>query len=717
MDPAVARRAQRSGNLGYATLKTFIHIVLASLSIILAGSVSGAPAPHVRGELIAEVTSAAPGTSFEVLFHQEIDPGWHTYWRNPGDSGAAPEIKWQVPEGVTVSAFQWPYPERIPYGPLMNFGYHDDVYLIFTVTVDESFSADEIIVAGSGRVLVCEDICIPEKVSLTLTLPVSETVVNDQQADLFATARARIPTPLDIASHYRTDESGIELVVALPYVAGSRIADLAYFPYTAELIDNTTEQSYTFDERGLTINLQPGYEFNQKLAAEEVDFSGVLVIQEDAGDRLVASYSFGSGAASAPAAHEVNDPGMSLMLAMVFALLGGMILNLMPCVFPVLSIKILSLVEGVHESGESTGLHGLVYAAGVVLSFIGIALLLIALRAGGDLIGWGFQLQSPIVVGLLVYLFLLIGLNLLGVFDIGTTFMSFGNQQLGGYTGSFATGVLATVVAAPCTAPFMGAAVGFALTQSTITAIAVFGALGAGMALPYLLLCFSPGLLAKLPKPGRWMETMRQILAFPMLASAIWLLWVLGIQTGATGMMQVLSGGLLLAFALWLVGQFPRVSIAGTALRLFAVLLTVIAVYLVLMQQAQEPAQLPRTATADNGISEQAAGVYSRQALADARAKGPVFVNFTAAWCITCKVNELNALNSGSVQAAFNASKVTYLKADWTNEDPEITRALQEYGRSGVPLYLLYKEGEERAKVLPQLLTEGIILDAISALK
>ena len=669
-------------------------------------------AAHVRVSLVPEVTSAALDDDFAVLFHQDIDPGWHTYWHNPGDSGAAPSITWNVPDGATIGEFRWPYPERIAYGPLMNYGYHDKVDLPFTVSISDAFIGDELTLTGSGRVLVCADICIPERVMLSLMVPVGEKKLSSELAENFAQARARVPTPLNVPNSYSVVDDQIVLTVNMPSIANNRVENVEYFPFQQELIDNPAEQLFEFNANGLQLTLEPGYEF----VADQADMSGVLVITERAGEAVISSFSFNSqqeGVASYTGDNtaSASKDTMTLWLAMLFAFLGGLILNLMPCVFPVLSIKILSLVESSQQSATSIRTHGLVYAAGVILSFVSIAATLIALRNGGAAIGWGFQLQAPFVVGLLAYLFLLIGLNLFGVFEIGTSIMSLGsgsadNSNNNSYVGSFSTGILATIVAAPCTAPFMGAAVGFALTQSAVMGVLVFAALGLGMAVPYVVLCYSPRLLCKLPRPGVWMETMRQVLAFPMFASAIWLLWVLGLQTGADGMMSALVGGLLLVFAIWLMNQTYVAASSKLIARTVGVLAIGTALYAVVSLQPVEA----------NTDSASDTGRYSEQRLAQARGEGPVFVNFTAAWCITCKVNEINALSVAAVQQAFSDHGVTYLKADWTNEDPLITAALAEYGRSGVPLYLLYAPGENRARVLPQLLTEGIVVDAIDSM-
>ena len=579
----------------------------------------------------------------------------------------------------------------------MNFGFHDEVYLPLAVDVSEAYSASELTINASGRVLVCADICIPEKVSLSVTLPVGEAIPDASAAALVKSARSLIPTSIDVKSGFSVSGEAIRLHIGLPFAQDHRVREVEYFPYINDLISNPAPQHYEFDQQGLVMELSPGFDFDEATA----DLSGIIVITEEAGGELKSAFEISTvdrGVGSA-------DESISLMVAIAFAFLGGLILNLMPCVFPVLSIKILSLIESVHTDSGSLRLHGIVYSVGVVLSFIVIAAILIGLRLSGEVIGWGFQLQSPVVVGVLVYLFVVIGLNLLGLFEVGGTIMSVGSDRTGhGYGGSFATGILATVVAAPCTAPFMGVAVGFALTQSPAVSILVFSSLGAGMALPYLVLCYSPALLARLPRPGNWMVTLRQLLAFPMFASAIWLLWVLGIQAGPTGMMQVLGGTLLIAFALWVLGKS-----SGMVSRLTAVVLVIGAVYLVTIQRG---VSVEKSASASD-LSVQA---YSAEALALARRSGPVLVNFTAAWCITCQVNELNAFSSDKVQLALAEHGVTYLKADWTNEDPLITEALQEYGRSGVPHYLLYRVGKDRAEVLPQILTAGIVLDAIESL-
>ncbi len=680
------------------------------LLVLLAGGAfaqtPAQPGPHVRGELISSLLSVAPGDSFEVIFRQEIDPGWHTYWINPGDSGAPPDITWQTPDGVVVSEFRYPYPKRIAYGPLMNYGYYDEVLLPFDVSVPQDYDRETLTLQGAGRVLVCADICIPEKITLTLTVPVGATTQDVSTASLFTRAAALIPAPLSVSADFTYSDSTIEVTFGLPAVQGDRIEQVEFFPLMPDIIENPAEQSFSMTAEGLRLSLTRGFDFDPATA----DFSGLLVITENVGEGVVSSFEVQTS--DGPAVTQTgpaSDPGIDLLSALLFAFLGGLILNLMPCVFPVLSIKILSLVESAQGAADSIRLHGWAYTVGVVLSFVGIALLLILLRAGGEAIGWGFQLQSPIVVSLLAYLFIVIGLNLIGAFEFRLAVDDAAQQ---GYAGSVMTGVLATVVAAPCTAPFMGAALGFALLQSPVTGLLVFAALGLGMALPYLLLCYSPGLLSRLPRPGNWMLVLKQFLAFPMFASAIWLVWVLGIQAGPTAMMQLLGGALLIALAIWMFGQSRSLIV-----RLIAIACVFGALAIGFSQQTAITHSNTAGVDAINapeGYSP--AGVYSAEALASGLASGPVFVNFTAAWCITCKVNELNALEVDSVRTAFDDLGVTYLKADWTNEDPLITAALANYGRTGVPLYLLYPGEEQPAIVLPQLLTPSIVLSALEQL-
>ncbi|MGK0338575.1 MAG: thiol:disulfide interchange protein DsbD [Candidatus Azotimanducaceae bacterium] len=662
---------------------------------------------NLDARLMSVASQIAPGSTFTLLLEHQIRPDWHTYWINPGDSGAATRLTWRGPEGFMFGDIAWPYPERIPYGPLMNYGYHDRVVYPIQVTAPANLSGDSVTFDVRGEWLVCADVCIPERGELKLTVAVGpELIIDPQMAEAEIAARQRVPQLVSIPTSVEAGSDTVTLSIAMPGLDPDRVQSVVYYPFVEALIDNPAEQLLTISATGIELILTPGYDYS-----ESASFDGIVVIEEEAGETRTTAFEIrplnGSGV---PA--NSGSSGLTLTTALMFAFIGGLILNLMPCVFPVLSIKILSLM------GETTHLtrHGWMYAFGVVLSFVAIAGLLIALRAGGAEIGWGFQLQSPWVVGLLVYLFLLVGLNLSGYFEIGTSLMSFGGSSLtqNGYSGSFFTGVLATLVAAPCTAPFMASAIGFALTQSNVAALLIFASLGFGMAVPYLALCYSPALLKKLPKPGAWMERFKEILAFPLYASAVWLLWVLSLQAGASGVLTIGAGAVTLTFAIWLLKHLPRGAIAKMSMQALAVVMILAVIY--------SPAQLQTLAASPVAEGQAAADAgqnyetYSAEKLKQYRSEGAVFVNFTAAWCVTCKVNEAVALSTPAVIEAFAQNDIRYLKGDWTNEDPEISRKLAEHGRSGVPLYLFYPAGSDSATVLPQLLTRDIVLKALQTL-
>lgn len=660
---------------------------------------------NVEANLISEVKVVAPGQSFWVALRQQIRPGWHTYWRNPGDSGAPTGLTWSLPTGFEAGPIQWPWPERIPYGPLMNYGYHGEVVFPVLITVPPDIEGGSVILRAKGEWLVCEEICIPEDADLELTLATGADLVLDAStAPLFQRARQRLPADIGVVASQTSSAEGIQLSLAIPGLAPGRIKAVDFFPYAEGVIDNPARQVFRLVEGGLEIDLVPGYDWSPASS-----LAGIVVVTEDSGELLASAFEIDPDAGK-----PIVATGMALMTAVLFAFLGGMILNLMPCVFPVLSIKILSLMQQVNTNEMRH--HGWVYSAGVVLSFVAIAAVLIGLREGGAQIGWGFQLQSPGIVALLAYLFFLIGLNLMGYFEVGGSLMSAGEglASRGGLSGSFFTGVLATVVAAPCTAPFMASAIGFALTQSWLTSLSVFAALGAGMAAPYLLLCYWPGLLQRLPRPGPWMARLKEALAFPMFASLIWLLWVVSQQAGSTGVLVVMSGMLALGFALWLL-RVSRKPVPRRIAIITGVVLAAGALYLPFTLQTIGIGEEAAASSAQGG-SGPVWEPYSEARLSELREEHAVFVNFTAAWCITCKVNEVVALDRVAVRQAFERRNVRYLKGDWTNEDPVITAALARYERNGVPLYLLYRQGVERAEVLPQILTESIVLDAIEGL-
>ncbi|MFE1602665.1 protein-disulfide reductase DsbD family protein [Methylobacterium sp. ID0610] len=682
----------------------------------------------VRAELVAEPGAVAAGQPFTVGVRLVMKPHWHVYWRNPGDSGLAPEIAWALPPGFAAGAIAWPVPERIPVAGLMNFGFEGETLLTTTVTPPATLDGASVTLRAKVSYLVCERECIPGEASVAASLPVAPPGTSvrpdPRHRDLFETARSQLPQPAPWPARVSAVGETLTLHLAAPGLKRETVRDVAFFPYSETLIEHAAAQDVSIDAGGLHLALK----LSNPAPSEPVSrLDGVLALTEETGSGPV-RHAFALGeepaqtapvqaaparpipAAAAPA--PASDAPAGLWQAALLAFLGGILLNLMPCVFPVLSIKVLGLVRQAGESPARVRLHGLAYTAGVLAAFLGLAASLIGLRAGGAQIGWGFQLQSPLVVASLAYLLFGMGLSLSGVVHLGGRFVAIGDglTRRAGVEGSFFTGVLATIVATPCTAPFMGAAVGFALTQGAALSLAVFAALGFGLALPVLLLTLWPAAVRRLPRPGAWMETLKGVLAFPLYATVAWLIWVLSQQLGSTGLFLALIGLVLVGFCAWVLERARLAGPRGRRIAQAAAVLGVVALGMLVAALDRDRAQAGPVAVA--GGPEP----FTRARLDSLLAEGrPVFVNMTAAWCITCQVNERTSLSGAAVRQAFRARDVAYLKGDWTNQNPEITRVLEAHGRSGVPLYLLYR-GPGSAEVLPQILTESIILAALDSL-
>ena len=662
----------------------------------------------MRVELVSEVHAIAAGQVFWVALHQRIAPGWHTYWINPGDSGEPPRIEWALPAGFTAGEITWPFPEKIPVGPAMTYGYSREVVLPIPITAPASLTAGtEISLRGQASWLVCEKICIPEEAAIALTLPVTtgNPPLDAHGAPMIAAARQRVPTPSPWPASFVATPETVTLTLAAPGLTSERIADVSFFPAKWGAIDMAAPQRVRVDAAGIRIVVARG----PLRAAAAAPIDGVLVVSERL-DGETARHAFVVSARPTTAG---GDGATSLLRAIALALAGGLVLNLMPCVLPVLSVKALGLVRHASERPAVLRAHGLAYAAGVLLSFALVAGALIALRATGEQFGWGFQLQSPAFVTALAWLFFAVALSFSGIIVVS------GGHALAarsGYVGSFAAGALATVAATPCTAPFMGAAVGFAVTQPWPTALLVFEALGLGLALPYLLLSFVPAWSRFLPKPGRWMERLKELLAFPLYASAAWLVWVVSQQAGPYGVGAALAGIVLIGFAAWLHRSLGSAGALwrGAATWSIAALLPLLIVGIVALGPLGAGTRSSAPEAVAGGIDWEP---FSPERLDGLRASGkPVFVNFTAAWCVTCLVNERVALRSAVVADAFAKKGVTALKADWTSRDPAISRVLGSLGRSGVPLYVLYRPGagaDAVSTLLPQILTEGAVIDAL----
>lgn len=694
---------------GYGALATLLALAT------LCGSAAAEPirAEHLTLDLIAPTQSIQPGERFIVGLLLDHEEHWHTYWENPGDSGEPPQLTWNLPEGFSASPILWQTPHRIRVGPLVNYGYKGRIVHPLKIQAPASLKPGEIVrLEAEAYWLVCREECIPGEATLALEMPVSEgAAAPSQWAELFHEARGGIPGPLP-AGEVSLASDGANLVLSLSADATGRVpesADVSFFPRDQGIVDNAAPQK-ALREGG---RLQLVLERSGLLTGMPEALNGLLVIEPQSGIRKGERTAYDITARPAPTAAAWS------WQAILFAFLGGLLLNLMPCVFPVLSIKILSFVEH-GQSGRGTALsHAGFYAAGIIGSFWLLAGALLALRTGGVEFGWGFQLQNPIFVIVLGHVIFLLGLSLLSVFEIRTTLMGAGSGLASrkGWAGSFWTGVLAVLVATPCTAPFMGPAIGFALAASAATALAVFSALGAGMALPYVVLAAWPRALKALPRPGSWMETFRQLMAFPLFATVIWLAWVLAKQRGAS-LEVVFFGSLLVSgFGAWIWGKSQHGSgrhrmggrIAGGLIGIAAV------VGAALFASTPPPAGLQATETQ----AQDAEGLwqpYSAALVEQATAAGRrVFVNFTAAWCITCQVNEQTTFSSERVQRAFRERNVLTLKADWTDGDPEIGAALDHFGRNSVPLYLYYDGTGSEPQILPQVLTPRIVLKRLEA--
>lgn len=660
-----------------SVFKWVARYILFALSIAAGGAFAqdSASGDHVRVRWLAP-DSFAVGETETIGFYFEVDPGWHVYWRNAGDSGAAPRFDFSS-DGAGIGEIQWPFPTRLPIEHLTNLGYEGNVAYLFDVT--PAAGAEKLSLNVNLEWLVCKIDCIPGFGTMSLERPVGtagrwnggDRALRDQFAQ-------RIPRP-GSASPWRTvslSESGAEKVRLTLEGSGE---SPRVFPLDGNLLTATQPALRTDGDR-------MDYTFARVPGAPRSAATGFVLTD---GER---AWQFDEipFTAAPVAPPEVENTALWWLLLAAFA--GGVILNLMPCVFPVLSIKLFGLVDrGAAVHGRLR--EGLMYSAGSIATFAALGALLLALRAGGAAVGWGFQLQSAPVVLALVLLFWLMALSFSGVFEFGHRLMNLAGSSRG---GSFATGVLAVFVAAPCTGPFMGAALGAAAVLPAASAMAIFLGLGAGLAAPFLLLSASPVLLERLPAPGPWMETLRQLLAFPLYATVIWLLWVLGRLLGDSGW---LIGTLLLlavVFALWLGRSFARWGRAAGYLVAVAALITAFGAL--------------RAPDEDRQLAGSAWQPYDKAIIDRARAGGrAVFIDYTAAWCITCQVNKKLVLESQSVMELFQSHDVLLVRADWTERDPEITGALAELGRNSVPVYAWYPPGAEKPELLPQILQERMI--------
>jgi thiol:disulfide interchange protein DsbD len=660
----------------------------------------------VVASLVSSHDSVEAGQTIHVALRTILDPGWHTYWANPGDSGEPVQLSWNLPEGWETGEIVWPLPLPIPTGPIINYGFEGAPLFPVSLTVPENATPGTVeTLTLDFYYLVCKDICIPEDGSASIDLLIGNSVMDTRWDALIKDAINTAPKPSDIKAAISQQDN--QAVITLQNLPAGDFSESYFFPYDQGVVVHSDPQIINQGSEGLMIKTSSDYGWNEGFPDT---IKGVLSYTQDGvltGSEVTLSVGKTLDIGTVTGGNSDTPIGSITLIGAVFgALIGGLILNLMPCVFPVISMKALSIAKTAHGERSVIRREAWAYTAGVLVTFFVLTALLLALKAAGNEIGWGFQLQSPPVVAILALLLFAVGLNLLGIFEFGTALQNTGSEltQTGGVRGSFFTGLLAVVVATPCTAPFMAGAIGYALAQPAFVTLMVFMALALGFALPFLLIAYVPNVLKALPKPGPWMVKFKEILAFPMFAAAIWLVWVVSLQAGANGMAMVLISMLFVALAIWLFKSTRTVS-KGLAV---AAIIAALVLSVSIKTEASSAAELNAQA-------------WSHEKVAELRGNGQaVFVDFTAAWCVTCKVNEKLVLDQKRVKDLFVETNTAFLIADWTNKDDVIAAELEAYGRAGVPLYLVFppaKNGQVdnsvKGEVLPQVLTYDVIKDAL----
>ena len=709
-------------------LFAFLCLFLSTVGVFGAATEGPVRSEYVEAELVSEMASIQPGVPFWVAVSLRHDPHWHTYWVNPADSGLETMLVWDLPDGFEAGEIQWPYPEYIEMGGLVTYGFERDVLLLVEITPPADLDpGDSVTLKVRADWLECKEICLPGGADLALTLDVAsdDTTHNEDWVERFSTARAELPLEdVDWSFEGHRADGRLTIHALSPDWFDGEITDARFYALDPELVEYLPPQNWSPTDRGYAFELIQDTTYDH----QPDRIRGVLVSEDGWRgpgsekalyvDVELSEEKAGIAAALPSAPSDVSG----FAVALVFAFLGGLILNLMPCVFPIISIKVMGFVRQAQEEHAAVWKHGALFAFGVLVSFWVLAGLLIALRAGGEQLGWGFHLQSPIFLIGMSVLFFLLGLNLFGVFEVGTAWLGLGQKATSSasWTGSFFSGALATVIATPCTAPFMGAALGYALTLSPVEALLIFTFLGLGMASPYVLLSAFPQWLSRVPKPGPWMETLKQSMGWLLVATVVWLAWVLNIMAGGEAVIVLIGVLFLVGLGGWVLGRWGVIS------RAFPVRLTAKIIASVLMLgglvggvvAADRLAPVELTA----GTAGEQGGVqwepFTEERLEAVRAEGkPVFINFTAAWCLTCQVNERVAFSSARVREAFEERGVIALKADWTNRDDTIGRVLEGYGRNSIPFYVLYGKGPEATyTTLPEILRPGTVLDALDKL-
>lgn len=691
--------------------------MLAALLISLAVAVS--PTRHAKPALWAESVTAPRTGTMDLLLRIDLDPHWHVYWLNAGAAGLPPRIEWTPVPGLTAGELRFPVPDTIPVAPLMTYGYHDSVAYPLTLTLD-NVQGDTLRLRGVVKSLVCNDICLPEEAPVSLDIPLSEQPSMAAPGRSAAFARARFQLPIEIPGTRARLLWGDSLA-AIEVLGAGTPERVRLFPGLPGVLDDAAHQILqrlpdgfrvvfvrdpflrTKPDSMLAVFRTPG---GWRGEGSEPGLAVQAVSSDSVGDASLLATS------SAPATADPQGSGPGLLAALLAALLGGLLLNLMPCVLPVLSLKVMDLLRHAGSDRRQALRHAGAYMAGAVVSFTALGGILAILRAGGSAVGWGFQLQSPVAVGVLSLLMVLVALSFWGVFEAGAGLTRLGGTHTTGLLGSFSTGILATVVATPCTAPFMGAALGWTLVRPPLEGLLVFAVLGLGMALPVPLLVAYPPLAKRLPRPGAWMETLKQVLGFAMAATALWLAWVLGRLSGSDALAMVVGAWLLVGLGAWILGRWaaPHCSTSVRNLARLAFAASIVGAVVVVANLPSRQGDSPNPSATSSHTETWSPGI-----LQELRASGkPWFLHATADWCLSCKVNERTTLDRPEVIEALEAKGVRHVVADWTNRDPALAAELAALGRQGVPVYLLSDGKSER--FLPELLTKGIVLEALEPL-
>ena len=674
---------------------------------------------HTTIELISEDLAIVPGENFDLAIRFDLEEDWHIYWKNPGASGLGSEIYWTLPEGIEAAEIKWPSPHRIELGGLTNYGYENEAVFIVTMKASNALQPGQSIpILAEISWLICKDVCLPGDAKLEISLPVDDVSARSKEAPAFARARASQP---DLSCPWSVPLASVDKVYMKLRVQGEDLPNELYF-YADEigLIDPNAKQ--TLEHSGAD-----SVHLGLKLASEHLEIKTPYIrgiLQSPLGSWRVAVPTAVQlplkNTNLKPLARPVGFEQLLLSLGLpgflALSFLGGVILNIMPCVLPVLSLKVFSLLKHAGQERVEAIRHGLVYTAGVVLSFLLLATVLFSLRAIGERVGWGFQLQSPSFLVVLAILFFIFGLNLFGVFELGGRLVGADTSvsKRHDLTGSFAMGVLAAVVGAPCMGPLVAGVSGIAVQADLGTGLLIFGMLGFGLASPFLFLSAFPGLVSLLPKPGAWMESFKKAMGFLLMAAVVFLVSVAGRQGGVDAMSSLLFSLLLCAVAAWVYGYWTaphRSKHSRRIARLLSLVLIIWALIFGILQAKAAYLYYGEVSDLNGSFSQWQA--WSPERVEDELAAGrPVFVDFTASWCLICQVNKKIALRTKATEALFADRGIVALEADWTRHDPKITDALESYGRSGVPLYLFYTpEGE--VSVLAQNLTPGHVRDVV----